>query len=273
MKKITYSKFLAQYDFPSECTLKISIERECHTADKKGVIKANAPKLTTWIGDPDQFESDLPACQLESRLSKVERDEVGPGLWKQECLWRDLTVKYGFKRIFYEVGPEDIPLDITPKKRYQEIAENLPEDVLRAGCRVLATHIHVGMPDFETALVVYNYAIQYLNELCEMGDGSKGERLRLYKEMAPNYRPPKYKSLRDLYFTAQEQNFVEDPTKCWHLIRIHPNGTIEFRMFGSTEDINKIIKWTERCHDICREAMIKNNINPVFSPLLGLVIT
>ena len=271
MKKITFPEFVDKFNFTPENTLKISIEREYFVADKNGNIKASGPKIAKWIGDLDQFDGDLPACQLESRLSLVTIDEVKPRLWEQECALRDFETKFSFTRIFDEVGPEDIPLDVNPKKRYIEIAEDLTEDELRPGCRVIATHGHFGMPDFETALVVYNYMIDYLEELLEMGDGSNGERRRLYESMAPNHMPPKYDNVRDFYFTAQEQGFVEDPTKCWHWIRIHPNGTIEVRVFGTTKDIDKIYGWIKRCYDLIMEAMIKNNIKPVFGPVLGLV--
>ena len=271
MKKVMYVKFLNEYGFVPEYTLKISIEREYFIGDRDGNIKASGPKLVKWINDPDQYDTDLPACQLESRIILADINNVEQKLWGQERALRDFGVKYSFTRIFDEVGPEDIPLDVTPKKRYLDIAKDLTDDELRSGCRVIGTHVHIGMPDFETALVVYNHVIQYLDELCEMGDGSNGERLRLYKEMAPNYMPPKYDSLRDFYSTAVEQGFAKDPTKCWHLIRIHPNGTIEFRMFGSTQNVGKVASWAKRCHEICLEALRQDKVNLVNMPLTGFV--
>lgn len=150
-----------------------------------------------------------------------------------------------------------MPLDVYPDPtgRYQRITKDMPRKILRAACRVIGTHVHVGMRDHEMALRVYNYAIRHLAELCEMGNGSFGERLAIYKQMAPDYEPKPYASWEEYYNTALEKGFAEDPRKCWTLIRISVHGTIEFRMFGATDSIDRIVSWATRCHQICQEAM------------------
>ena len=162
----------------------------------------------------------------------------------------------GFGRLHFEVGPEDMSLAVYPDPRYQRISATLSREVLSAACRVIGTHVHIGMPDHEVALKVYNSVVEKVDELCEIGDGSSGRRLDLYRLMAPQWRPMRYDSWENFFEVAQEENFSEDPRHCWTLIRISPHGTIEFRMFGSTDSLEKIIDWAKTCHRICMEAMI-----------------
>jgi ribosomal protein S18 acetylase RimI-like enzyme len=54
------------------------------------------------------------------------------------------------------------------------------------------------------------------------------------------------------------KGFDKDPRKCWTLIRISKNGTIEFRMFGATPSLERIVGWAKLCHDLCKEAMTES---------------
>lgn len=247
------SEFMDQFKFDSDKDLFIGIEREYFLADMSGIIQPRAKRVLSSLGDDEQFGYELSACQLESRVGPVKFEELSSALWEQEAYLRVAERDFGFQRIHSEVGPVDMPLDIYPDPmgRYQEITKKLPEEILSAACRVIGTHIHIGMPDHETALWVYNDVILYLDSLCALGDGSNGERLRLYKKMAPDCRSPYYNSWEDFYETAVEKGFNKDPRSCYHLIRISPHGTIEFRMFGVTGDIHKIVDWAEKCHSIC----------------------
>jgi gamma-glutamyl:cysteine ligase YbdK (ATP-grasp superfamily) len=159
----------------------------------------------------------------------------------------------GFERLYKEVAPLDMPLDVYPDPtgRYQRIIKDMPQQILSAACRVVGTHVHIGMPDADTALNTYNKVVPYCEELCLMGDGSSGDRLDLYKTMAPDYQPVPYETWEAFHVEAVEKGFDVDPRKCWHLIRISKHGTIEFRMFGATHDLQKIVAWTKRCHELC----------------------
>ena len=146
-----------------------------------------------------------------------------------------------------------MPLDVypDPSGRYQVITKDMPEEKLRAACRVAGTHIHIGMGSQEKAIRAYNNALRHLDHLCKLGDKSKGERLSIYKIMAPNFKPPVYDSWKDYEVYAKEHGFIDSPRNCWHLIRISIHGTIEFRMFGATPDIHEVIQWAKICYTIC----------------------
>ncbi len=209
---------------------------------------------------PGTFAYELSASQIESRIGPCALKDLR---WKLEEVESLLILLLKYKRckpLRVEVGPANMPLDVYPDPtgRYQKITKNMPREILLAACRVIGTHVHIGMPDHDTALRVYNHVIRYLAELCEAGNGSFGERLAIYKQMAPNYEPKPYASWDEYYQTALAQGFAEDPRKCWTLIRISMHGTIEFRMFGATDSIERIVKWATRCHELCLEAMTQS---------------
>jgi gamma-glutamyl:cysteine ligase YbdK (ATP-grasp superfamily) len=158
---------------------------------------------------------------------------------------------------YIEVGQEDMPLDVypDPSGRYQELVKTMPRHVLQAACRVIGTHIHIGMPDHTVALKVYNQVIGRCDWLCSRGNGSFGERLDIYRIVAPDCDPRPYQDWGEFYREACIRGFDEDPRKCWTLIRISKHGTIEFRMFGATSSIKRIVGWAKLCRDFCLDAM------------------
>lgn len=257
MKVISIDEFTAKFNFDVTKKLHVGIEREGFLIDKHGKIIPFAPVVLSKLTDRSRFGYELSACQLEDRAGPCLLEDLKEQLLQNEKQIKEAENELNFGRIYVEVAPEDMPLDVFPDPtgRYQKIIKNMPKHILSAACRVAATHIHIGMPDCFTALKVYNNVIQYLDSLCVEGDGSNGERLRIYKIMAPDFQPPAYKDWQHFYEIAIERGFVIDPRKCWNLIRISVHGTIEFRMFGSTPDFKKILKWAKICHNLCLDAI------------------
>lgn len=282
--------FKEQFRYKPELTLHVGVEREVFLTDRKGNIVPKAERILTfaekrgipyqdstsslglydtWFGGiplprteydpmkPGEFSYELSACQIESRIGPVPLAEAHRALTTSNTRLYSLVLQNKLNLLHTEVGPADMPLDVypDPSGRYQEITKTMPRSVLLAACRVIGTHVHIGMPDHETALRVYNTLCKDFLGLCEMGNGSFGERLAIYREMAPNYVPNPYESWEHLYEYAQREGFAYDPRKCWTLIRISVHGTIEFRMFGATDSIERIVSWATRCHDLCAQAM------------------
>lgn len=250
-------KFLKRFKFRESGRMLVGVERECLIIDNHGKIVPCAAKVLEYLPDRTRFGYELSACQLEDRIGPVRVDEVKEALLENERDIKAVENRLGFKRLHTEVAPEDMPLDIylDPGGRYQKITKNMPRHILLAACRVTGTHVHVGMPDHEIALHVYNNVINHVEMLCELGNGSGGERLRIYKIMAPDFEAPYYASWLDFYNKSIKKGFESDPRRCWNIIRISVHGTIEFRMFGSTPDLDKIVQWAETCHKLCNEAM------------------
>jgi gamma-glutamyl:cysteine ligase YbdK (ATP-grasp superfamily) len=235
----------------------VGVEREAFICSS-GVIVPRAQEVLASVGQNNEFAYELSKCQIESRAGPCLLSGLGKSLHVTEQRLARVLAGLELSLRHCEVGPEDMPLDIYPDPtgRYQQITKDMPREILLAACRVIGTHVHVGMRDHEMALRVYNYAIRHVQELCEKGNGSFGERLAIYRQMAPDFEPKAYRSWQDYYDQACSKGFAEDPRKCWTLIRISVHGTIEFRMFGATGSIDRIVGWAGRCHELCQEAMV-----------------
>ncbi len=255
-------KFKELFKFNSSKAFFVGIERECFLTNKHGEIIPIANKVLEYMVGPslcnDSWGYELSACQLESRSTPCVIDKLKTNL---EVLEKEVLIaekKVGFLRSHFEVASENMPLDVFPDPtgRYQEIVKKMPREILLAACRVIGTHVHIGMPNYEVALRVYNGVTKHTDRLSKLGDKSKGQRLEIYKTVCPDCKPPIYSDWHEFHAKAVEKNFVFDPRKCWTLIRISKNGTIEFRMFGTTDDIDEIVGWAKDCYSICKEALL-----------------
>ncbi len=219
------------------------------------------PDTLTWDkSSPNEVGYELSNCQIESRIGPTTLKFLPNEIRRTQDRLDMLVGNSGLYSLSHiEIAPADMPLDVYPDPtgRYEKITRNMPQEILLAACRVAGTHVHIGMKDHESALHTYNYVIRYMNELCEMGNGSFGERLAIYKQMAPGYEPKPYLNWNEYYQYAVEQGFDTDPRKCWTLIRISVHGTIEFRMFGATESTDRIVSWANRCHELCQMALVE----------------
>ncbi|MDO8557546.1 MAG: hypothetical protein Q7R98_03765 [Candidatus Jorgensenbacteria bacterium] len=247
--------FLTRFKFCPEGEMLVGIEREAFLV-RSGSIVPIAREVLEMLGMNGRYGYELSACQLEDRVGPIDIAHLLEKLCANEVEIARAEQSLKFQRFVCEVAPDDMPLDVYPDPtgRYQEITKTMPREILLAACQVIGTHVHIGMPDTITALLVYNNVISHWEELCRMGDGSCGRRLEIYKKMAPDFVPPHYPSWEHFYREAVEKGFETDPRKCWHLIRLSVHGTIEFRMFGTTCELERIVTWAKRCHELCRVA-------------------
>ena len=263
-------EFTNRFRFSPERAFYVGIERECFIIDGNGTIVPYAPRVLAHIrehgwqsveGKPlfdleNAVGYELSACQIETRTRPLSIDQIGAELyWQDQELSRSLT-QLGLSPLHAEVAPESMPLDVYPDPtgRYAAITKTMPQEILLAACRVIGTHVHIGMPDHETALRVYNRVIGECEALCALGDNSSGERLAIYKIVAPDASPKPFDTWEAFFQTALEEGYAEDPRKCWTLIRISGHGTIEFRMFGCTASLDRISSWARRCLRLCLDA-------------------
>ena len=270
------STFAERFVFNPTKILFVGVEREYFLVNDVGDIVPRAKQVMDKAGmfvrgescfGPDAWQQDesvsyeLSACQIESRIGPCKLSNLKECLEYRQDRMKRYVDKAGKGEVLnlscVEVAPETMPLDVypDPSGRYQQILKYMPKEVLLAACRVIGTHIHIGMPDHTTALRAYNEAVKYTHELCKMGDKSNGKRLEIYKQVAVDCIPMQYATWSDFHDKAVEKGFDSDPRKCWTLIRISKHGTIEFRMFGSTDCVDEIVGWAEKCHSICKEVV------------------
>ena len=258
------NNFMNLFHFDPTKALNIGIEQECFLTDINGNIKplaeyvlSNLPKREQSTPYP-QYCYELSACQLEYKVGPCTINLASEHLRHAEDELRQYENSLGFRRVHSEVGPDDISLDVYPDPlgRYQTMVKDMPHERLLSACRVIGTHIHIGMPNHSIALKTYNHVIKKYDWLCSKGNGSFGERLDIYRKVAPDCDPQPYENWSRFYMVACEKGFNLDPRRCWSLIRISKHGTIEFRMFGATSSIERVIKWANICHDLCAEVII-----------------
>lgn len=248
-----------RFQYRQDLAFHVGVEREFFIVDQKtGLIVPRAPEVLVHLRNPfikvGSFGYELSACQIEYQtLPGANADEICRMIDKLDAELDRILNSLGLKRISLEVAPADMPRDIypDPSGRYEEIASNLSVMALTAALQVTGTHFHVGMPDALTALRIYNQVIKHNDELCALGDGSNGERLRLYGQVTENATPVPYESWATYDAYAMEHGFFEDTSNCWHLIRLTKHGTIEFRNFGVTESTQDVVNWAMRCQSLC----------------------
>ncbi len=237
--------FLSKFQFDTNLVGAIGVEREYFLTDSNGTPVPKSHDFLTHINNP-AWTYELSACQVEHRTTAVydiknivNQLETGQGEGQ-----RVATEALGVRLSVLEVAPESMTLEVYAHDvRYAAIEAKLPQETLNAACRVTGTHIHVGTRNIQEAIHVHNLVVANLDNFMAMGDHSHGERLRLYRVMATNWKPPHYESTAHFWAVAREQGFEENLRDCWHLVRISRYGTVELRMFGMTQSAEEIASW------------------------------
>ena len=257
MNNIIIDNFFQKFNYDSEKTLHVGIERESFTSRNGKIIPLTPEILPLIYKIQPKFQSfgyELSACQLEMRYGPYHISEVNDGLLSASAELQDLEERFNFSCYFADTAGQEIPLDVYPDPtgRYAKISASLSKDILHAACYIAGTHVHIGMPNANDALRVYNCLSKHVHELIEMGDNSNGERINYYKLMSNNLEPISHENIDSWVQHAMDNGYYNDPRKNWTLIRLSIHGTIEFRMFGSTPDISKINEWVNVCYGLCK---------------------
>ena len=204
------------------------------------------------------FGTELSACQIESKtppcssLSKLRKY-----LERQAALVRWAAAKHGLVVVYVDVAPVGIPLSVAkdPAGRYQRIARMLGPQRLRAACRTLGLHVHVGLPDHASALRVYNAMVPRVETYVRLGDRSGGERLRLYRQVQPDATPRQLGSWDELYSFAVLNGFAHNPRDWWWLLRLTCYGSIENRCAGSLPTVDAVMVYVAQFLADCKKEM------------------
>lgn len=246
--------FLDHCQFSSHLWKHVGVEREYILTNHAGhPVPRSADFLTAaaQVADIGDWGYELSACQIENRTAPISsRAELIEALRRPLLHARCLAESLSMHVTVQEVAPADMTLEVFPLERYQAIRARLPLSVLSAACRVTGTHVHLGVRNIEEALEVHNRLVRELPSLIRLGDHSDGERLRLYRTVAPDCDPPIFENLAHLEKVAAAKGFANNPRDCWHLVRISRHGTVEVRVFGMTDDIAETCEYAAACHEI-----------------------
>lgn len=240
--------FKAQFAFDPSKTRMIGVEQECFIADLRGNIVPHAQKVLARLASCEfasQFSFELSACQIERKTRPCYSENLKGELQVLQRTLDETLSSLDLQAIYDPVAPEDMPLDVFPDQsgRYQKIAARMDMERLRSSCRVIATNIHIGMPDHESALCTYNTLVGNFASLLRFGDKSGGKRLAIYQSIVPDWKPRTFTDWGALHRFAVEGGFAHDVRSWWSLIRISRHGTIEARWLDATESNDEATAW------------------------------
>jgi carboxylate-amine ligase len=131
---------------------------------------------------------------------------------------------------------------ITDHERYREIVEDM-QQVARANL-IFGLHVHVGMPDRETAIQVMNTARYFLPHIFALSTNSpfwmgsntgfKSYRIKIFERFPRTGIPDIFESLsdyEDYIKLLMKTNCIDNPKRIWWDIRLHPFfNTLEWRV-------------------------------------------
>jgi carboxylate-amine ligase len=131
---------------------------------------------------------------------------------------------------------------ITDHERYRMMVEDM-QQVARANL-IFGLHVHVGMPDRETAIQVMNTARYFIPHIFALSTNSpfwmgsntgfKSYRIKIFERFPRTGIPDTFESLSDFEEYIKllvKTNCIDNPKRIWWDIRLHPNfHTLEWRV-------------------------------------------
>jgi carboxylate-amine ligase len=222
----------------------VGLEEELILLDPESLLPANGVELVlARLAGDGRFRPELRAAQLElvSPICLTVADACRELAGARD---RALGILDGDMRLA-AVGTHPLstePVEITPRRRYREIAFDCPWAIRRGLPSGL--HVHVAVGDPGEALAVYNAARSYLPEIAALaanspffeGDdsGLASVRLKLAEDFHRSGIPPAFGSWREFArFVAwgSHGGAFADLSYLWWDLRPRPDyGTLEFRI-------------------------------------------
>ncbi|MEW5799739.1 MAG: carboxylate-amine ligase [Bacteroidota bacterium] len=131
---------------------------------------------------------------------------------------------------------------ITEHERYKMIVEDM-QQVARANL-IFGLHVHIGMPDRETAIQVMNTARYFIPHIFALSTNSpfwmgkntgfKSYRIKIFERFPRTGIPDTFESLSDFEDYVKllvKTNCIDNPKRIWWDIRLHPHfHTLEWRV-------------------------------------------
>jgi carboxylate-amine ligase len=252
--------------FGSQRPFSVGVEEELFLVDPVSGAQANSSAaVIDRVGDvPGTIEQELHACQIElvSGVCHTTADAI-----QQLGRMRDAVTATGAGLLGAGTHPSAVEgtAEITDKARYERIVELLGDAAVTP---VGGMHVHVGMPDAETAIRAFNGLRGHLPLLHALGANSpyrhgRDTGLASAREITlrawPRSGVPRamrdFEDFCELARLLARAADVADYTWFWWKMRPHPKlGTVEVRALDAQttlEDASAVIALT---HCLARHA-------------------
>ena len=210
-----------------------------------------------WARDPASREwlhYEWSACQVEVITDPCLRvSELVDQLMKRVAFAQQIAGELGYELVATEWIPleANLPEVIYPDPRYLAFAATHPRHS-HYMCRVASLQFHVGVGTLEEGLRVHHAFVTALSAL--LADGwAHPDRVDAFHQVifAPNWFPPAYKSVDDLWEHAQAREFHHQPANNWSAVRLHHKWpTVELRIGGTTLDRGIIWRRARRAYTL-----------------------
>jgi len=266
---VNLKKFTNLFNFDTQKKMFLGIEEEFWLTDSKGFLVNRAVSLLheaakeklnlNW--SRKEFLKDIwkkgtkgvlnnlrlsVGLQPELPLSQIEiNTNPCPDFKSLEI---DLLAQRGYLFFLTEkekikVLPTATPLypfaaKIFPLPYYQKVQE-IFADKIKKGF-ISGQHIHIGVADESEAIKVFNLLREYLPIFLALSTNSPisegtstslhSARYFKYRVVAGQVIPNPVLSWKDYYGTLEKMMCLDDPTRNWKILRIHPYGTVEIRV-------------------------------------------
>lgn len=198
----------------------------------------------------DRFSFELFAGQIEDRTPPADNlAEVRSALVQNDVLLSEAAERCGFTFDHSEfMDPERIvSLEVNPfDARHQNIWGMIPMERKIAASIVAAVHVHISVVESEVAQWLNSCRLDVIERLIALGDHSGGRRISSYRVMAETDGvPPTFSDFSEVMAYIAKKGGERD---VWDLVRYKPTtGTIEFRMFGATGNVDEVLGYVEAC--------------------------
>lgn len=232
----------AEHRFGSSKTLSIGVEEELLLVDDECRLAADGERLIEAVSEeevPGGVSNEIFATQIEIKTGICEDAE---GATAELTDLRRLIAEKGFSMLGSGLHPDDDEKNpaFVEKPRYEKVQEDLATLLRTPPCGL---HVHVGMPDPETAIRVGNVLRHHLPLLQALTANSpfrQGEDSGLASARAsvvasyPRFEMPRefrdYEHFCEVADQLIEAAGVKDYTYLWWDVRPHPKlGTVEVR--------------------------------------------
>src|SRR4051794_25118362 len=241
----------------------VGVEEELLLVDPvTNALAHTSTRVFAALGDPTgEIKHDLYEAQIE--IASPPSDDVGSAIDAIRRHRRELA-NVGAVLLGAGVHPsaEFGDVKIVDKERYTRELGNLRGIVQRTpDC---ALHVHVGMPDNETTIVVYNGLREHLPLLVGLGgnspywhgidSGFSCARMVLRRAYPRTEVPPHFADWDDYEETVAavvKAGDVPDYTFLWWDVRPHPNlGTVEMRVMDAQSSPDDVLALAALVHGL-----------------------
>lgn len=237
----------------------IGIEEEYQIIDPK------TRELKSLISQMIQAQTDLEQIDLQSELhqSVVEvatgicetTEEARANVIKDRKAAADVADRIGASIAAASTHPFSRWQDqtISSDARYTNLVNDL-QDMARANL-IFGMHVHVGVPDHEEAIQIFNQARYFLPHLLALSTSSpffngrrtglKSYRAMVFRRMPRTGIPDRFESYGEFERFVEglvKTNCIDDGRRIWWDIRPHPSySTLEFRICDLPTTVDEVV--------------------------------